>query len=545
MGENVKADDRVLRVAWWVLFAVLLGLVVGIRIRLLNLPLERDEGEYAYAGQLMLRGFPPYQLAYNMKFPGTYAAYALMMSIFGQTAAGLHLGLLAVNAADVVLVFLLARRLFSTTAGIAAAASYAVLTVSFSVLGFAGHATHFVVLPVLAGAFLLLHPARAPSKAVVFASGLLFGIGLLMKQPAIFFIPFGASYLFYRDWQERLDWKQILLRNSVFIGGAILPFAITCLLLWRAGVFGKFWFWTVTYAHVYGSLVSASEAPQLFFDSLRSVVDSGWPLWILAAFGALACFRDKNFRARRPFLFGLLAFSGLALCPGLYFREHYFILVLPALCLLIGAAFATIEDFCLRFSGPQRLLPLLLLAAACALPLLAQKRFVTAPNPMRVSQLIYGLEPFPEAAWVGNYLRAHTNQDDRIAVLGSEPEIYFYAQRLSATGYIYVYALMEPHKYALQMQREMIQEIEAARPKYIVYVKDDFSWLQRENSEKLIYEWFQRYRFENLELAGLVNIVAPGHSDYYFPAPATPASIPLSQTYLLIYERKPGSASAF
>lgn len=37
-------------------------------------PLERDEGEYAYAGQLMLQGIPPYQLAYNMKLPGTYAA---------------------------------------------------------------------------------------------------------------------------------------------------------------------------------------------------------------------------------------------------------------------------------------------------------------------------------------------------------------------------------------------------------------------------------------------------------------------------------------
>jgi hypothetical protein len=38
--------------------------------------LERDEGEYAYAGQLMLQGIPPYQLAYTMKLPGPFAAYA-------------------------------------------------------------------------------------------------------------------------------------------------------------------------------------------------------------------------------------------------------------------------------------------------------------------------------------------------------------------------------------------------------------------------------------------------------------------------------------
>lgn len=41
-----------------------------IRVRLLNFPLERDEGEYAYSGQLMLQCIAPYQLAYSMKLSG-------------------------------------------------------------------------------------------------------------------------------------------------------------------------------------------------------------------------------------------------------------------------------------------------------------------------------------------------------------------------------------------------------------------------------------------------------------------------------------------
>ncbi|HVH50107.1 MAG TPA: hypothetical protein VM781_00455, partial [Candidatus Bathyarchaeia archaeon] len=69
-----------LRARWrWLGFA-LLGLVIllfaGIRWRLREMPLERDEGEYAYAGQLILQNIPPYELAYNMKLPGTYVAYA-------------------------------------------------------------------------------------------------------------------------------------------------------------------------------------------------------------------------------------------------------------------------------------------------------------------------------------------------------------------------------------------------------------------------------------------------------------------------------------
>ena len=68
--------------------------------------------------------------------------------------------------------------------------------------------------------------------------------------------------------------------------------------------------------------------------------------------------------------------------------------------------------------------------------------------------------PFLSLFRIADYLREHTTPDDTIAVLGSEPEIYFYSHRHSATGYIYTYPLMEPQKYARQMQEEMIREIE-------------------------------------------------------------------------------------
>src|SRR5437868_2485259 len=139
----------------WILFLFVVCLVIAIRIRLLGVPLERDEGEYAYAGQLMLQGIPPYKLAYNMKFPGTYAAYAVIMAIFGQSAIGIHTGLLLLNVGTTALVFLLGRRLINPTAGAIAGASYAVLSSSPSVLGFAAHATHFVVPLAIAGVIVL------------------------------------------------------------------------------------------------------------------------------------------------------------------------------------------------------------------------------------------------------------------------------------------------------------------------------------------------------------------------------------------------------
>src|SRR4029077_60420 len=105
MTARIQNFEQGIQLCWWIILAVVIAVVVFIRIHLLAIPLERDEGEYAYAGQLMLEGIPPYRLAYNMKFPGVYAAYALIMWIFGQTSTGIHLGLLIVNIANIVIVF--------------------------------------------------------------------------------------------------------------------------------------------------------------------------------------------------------------------------------------------------------------------------------------------------------------------------------------------------------------------------------------------------------------------------------------------------------
>src|SRR5213595_2655875 len=220
-----KIDDscKGLRAGWWILAVIVFGVVITIRTRLLGIPLERDEGEYAYAGQLILQGVPPYTLAYNMKFPGTYAAYAAIMSIFGQTITGIHLGLLVVNTATIILIFLLGRRLVNSVVGLAAGMSYAVLSVSPSVLGFAGHATHFVLLPVLGGILLLLKARDRQAFGCLFTSGLLFGVGVLMKQPAVFFGLFGAIYLVSDSLHRRFRLEKILLRTLIFSAGVILP----------------------------------------------------------------------------------------------------------------------------------------------------------------------------------------------------------------------------------------------------------------------------------------------------------------------------------
>jgi hypothetical protein len=54
VAHKIQMNGKVLRFGWCILAVIVFGLVIAIRIRLLGIPLERDEGEYPYAAQLML-----------------------------------------------------------------------------------------------------------------------------------------------------------------------------------------------------------------------------------------------------------------------------------------------------------------------------------------------------------------------------------------------------------------------------------------------------------------------------------------------------------
>jgi hypothetical protein len=520
------------------LFALILTLNCALRFHLRNIPLERDEGEYAYAGQLMLQGIPPYKLAYNMKLPGTYVAYALILALFGQTPAGIHLGVLLVNSATVFMVFLLSLRLAGLTAALVAGASYALLSVSPSVLGLYGHATHFVALMAITGLVLLLRGLDEHRRWLFLGSGICLGLGFVMKQPGFLFVIFGALYLLRVELRRGVEWRLVIERLGLLLTGSALPFALTCLWLWRVGVFKTFWFWTFSYASQYVSNWGLSDGAHLLMSVFPNIMGPGIWIWLIAAVGAIAVVWDQSTRPHAPFVLGLLIFSFLAVCPGLLFREHYFILMLPAVALLAGIAVTTGIRTLSRRSESRlwRYAPVLVFVLALGWCFYAQRDLLLEKNLTATSRKIYGGNPFPEAIPVADYIRRHTAENGTIVVLGSEPEIYFYAHRHSATGYIYTYGLMEEQRYALQMQQQMISEIESARPESLVWVNVNASWLPHEHSEGLILSWAQKYVHDYYEMTGVAEIHM-SQTDYRWGEDAKSYE-PRSNSVVFVFKRR-------
>jgi 4-amino-4-deoxy-L-arabinose transferase-like glycosyltransferase len=191
--DNTKVVDYVFSHWDLILLIIILFLISFIRLQLIHVPLERDEGEYAYAAQLILQGVPPYSEVYSMKMPGMYAIYALILALLGQTHSAIHLGLLLVNGATVLLVFFLARRVFDPLSAVVASASFALLSVSQPVEGIFANAEHFVILPTVGGALLLFHATESDRPKLLFWSGLLFGTAFMIKQHGGAFAAFASQ----------------------------------------------------------------------------------------------------------------------------------------------------------------------------------------------------------------------------------------------------------------------------------------------------------------------------------------------------------------
>ncbi|MGA2029985.1 MAG: glycosyltransferase family 39 protein [Verrucomicrobiota bacterium] len=536
-NQPATNSSRSLLVRLWPWLVVLLVLLsVGfIRFRLLDVPLERDEGEYAYAGQLILQGIPPYELAYNMKLPGTYFAYALGMAVFGQTTSGIHLTLIVANSLTIIFVFLLGRKLFGITAGVAACASYAVMSVSPAVLGMAAHANHFVVLFAVPATLLLWQAEESKRLNILFFSGLLYGLAFLMKQQGVCFILFGGTFFIWREMQKRpvvlLDFAK---RSFVFGLGIILPFAITCLVLAWAGVFSKFWFWTFNYAASYVAGEPLWEGIELLCNYLRITLTVYFGFLVLAALGLLFSLRNTVVQKQKVFGVAFLFFSFVGTATGLYFRQHYFILSLPAFAILIGLG---VDSLCQAMPFKMAKVVLLILFIAVLGWAIWVPRAFYFQTPVQVCQVTYQDNPFVESLAVADYIRAHSSENARIAVVGSEPEIYFYAQRHSATGYIYTYPLMEPQPYAEKMQHEMMQEIESNQPEYLVLAMYKNSWLPRKTSDLTIFKWFQNYATNFYEVTGLVNSRSNWQITYLWGNDAKNYNGSLEE-YLAVYKRR-------
>jgi hypothetical protein len=538
---NIK-NCKSIPILYWILLLCIIAFVIFVRTRLLTTPLERDEGEYAYMGQLLLQGIPPYQEACNMKLPGTSMMYAIIMFFLGQSISAIHIGLLLVNITSILLLFFLTQNWFDFNTGIIAAASFAVFTISHVLLGFAAHATHFVVLFTLAGLVILNGALEKKERSRFFISGFLLGCAFLMKQPGLYFILFGISLVVLFRFTGILLPKEFYRFGILLLAGVQLPIVLILIIIIWSGTFNNFWFWVIQYAFEYGNVFTIQEgsiplsrmleAFWRFFPSFCIIILIGFFLFVTGKFG------------KQRTIIGLLfiVFSILALIPGWYFRNHYFILIAPVCSILVGSVYFFLQNTLSKKIKLKFFLPLLPFTLFAENIISREYYYLKASPDMIVETVYNGI--FPESIVIGEFLASHTMPTERIAILGSEPQIYFYARRRSVSQHIYMYGLMEPQPYAHKMQTELIADIERTKPKYIVFYQIPTSWNATYKSDLYIARWVKEYTRAYYFPVGLIDIVpridVNRHITYdtrYVFGNDVQNTGPRSQDAIIIYER--------
>ena len=543
--KDKRLNSVILRYGWHLLLLFCLVLIILVRLRLAPLPLNMDEGGFGYGAQTLIKLAQgdhgslesPRQLPYIYGVPGMFVYYSLFIVLFGHSPVAVHLGLLMVTLANVFLIYLLGKRLINTTAGAVAGSCYAVLGLGKGVWGFVACTEPFVLLPALGGLLLLLKTVENRENRNIIGAGILLGLACLVKQTGVVFVACGMFIILRDLWRTNSSLKPLVL----FLLGTGLPLCLVSLVYYLQGSFDVFWFYAFRFPLEFFYSVPGSTAPDIyreaffrFSSSALPILKTCWPIFGLSLLGFYPGNRVSS--SSRYFNVVLMICSLLAICYGFYFLPYYFILVFPALALSAGAAVVRLECY---FGGSKKFVAVSLVALCLAYPLYQDRDSLVHWTPRQNSRDLFGPLPFPDAPKVSAFIRDHTGPDDPIAVIGSEAELCFYSGRPSASRFIFIGTLLRGHRFAQEMQREWVGEMEASKAKFIVF----FPGVLVKPQAQTMLEWLEPALRQDYFIAGVVDPITPEVTEFRW-GKEVKGYKPRSRFWFSVYQRKQSLAPA-
>jgi len=381
-------------------FVALLLLTVVLRLPAFFVDVfNSDETFLATQAEVINGGGRLYEEAADRKPPLVPYLYAAAFTITGSTALwSVRVLAMVAVALTALLVAMEARRRYGRKAGWIAGGLLVFASVAFAPQD--GQAANFEVfmLPSMTAAVLLAHRGKS------FSSGAAVALATLAKQT-------GAATLLpvlYSAWRRR---------SRRGAGDALVGFAAPVALVALVVGPGQLLFWAVLGNGSYLSVRSASAlVAGLFFVMTLAFVALNLPIvWTLPR-----AWRERRAHDDTDLWLWLLS-AAISVTVGLRFFGHYYLQLLPPLCLLTAGALAT--------ATRRTVTRTVALAAFVAVAFSAIGFFV---------------RPFDDKAEyrsVARYIDENSGEKDRILVWGHVPEIYWAsgtrpATRFPTTGFI-------------------------------------------------------------------------------------------------------------
>jgi len=504
-------------------FLGIVGLFIGLRWNNYNAPLIRDEGEYAYAGQLLVQGIPPYQEAFIQKPPMVVYSYAFTHLLLPDSfwAPRLLAGLFI--ALTTLLLGYIVRIEFGEGFALPVTWLFTPMILLPGLSEYPANVEMFLLLPLMA-AIALYCRARKNGHAgkYWFWTAFLAMTALLYKYTALPVVGFLFVAWFIEAWPKAGRMKWLSQRMTLVIGGGLAAIALELgyFLVHDHGT--HLWECTILFNRYY----AGSE--NFGFSFFKVMAEMFWVHWWILFFVPIAAF----FGDRRTWFWAGLSACSLA-ATGLSIYSHYYVILIPFWALLGGIGLRRLSvRLADRLKWPVGWLTGGSTALVVLLLLKPDISWMTL-SPAQFAQRKASDQPFVEALQAAHQVGQMAAPDDFVFVAGSEPEILCYSQRYSPSRFITVYPLMIPTPMARGFQQEAINDLQRHPPKLIIVVKAPFSWLLQPDSPPDLWDFIKNSLQKDYAMAGAyVN----GPTGVYWTG--TPDEKQMADYSLLFYRRK-------
>ncbi len=446
---------------------------VLVRFPFLDEPFERDEGGYAYMGWRIAEGEVMYRDLWELMPPGLPFFYAFIFKMYGVNFFTVKFAAVLWGLIGLLFLYLLAEKLWGRQTAFCSAFLYAVFSGLPLIQGASCNTEPVMLVFLISSIYFFLLAERRERVFYLVLAGIAGGTAIFIKQAAWLNLAALGVYLLFRFRIRRL----LILSFGVLLAGVPWAIYFTRYRIWPDFIYTYFT-WHFTQGQ---SFLSADFFTRLS-RSLQYLMRENSLLWLLALMAIIAILINKRSRENILIvLWGLFSFLGV--CLGGAFYPHYYIQVMPALCLLSGWGLWQIiagiagRDYWRRAANVFSLTVIIVLAVFI---FIFEYRFFFIYTPAEVNAAKYNTQMFVAARALGRYLKKQTAENDYIFVWGIEPEIYFYARRKCPTRFIHNYSIRGDDQFSRAGRQEVLREIIAKKPAYIVvaYTLSNFPELE-------------------------------------------------------------------
>jgi 4-amino-4-deoxy-L-arabinose transferase-like glycosyltransferase len=471
--------------------AIVILFTAALRVPMLGIPFERDEGEYAYIAWRLGQHELPYRDWVDQKPPAIFWAYRLAGLLPLDPIRSVHLVGFLFSAGTAVSLLFLARRWMPLPWATVAALVFAALSADPRAHGQAANTELFMLLPLILSllAFLAATNKAQTGFALAVLCGALTGIAVAFKQVAainwLFLLAVHPIFVARRQrLRQTLLFGVYSLCGAACIWGAIVAyFALHHALRdMVANVFTH----NLEYIHALSWSARATNA----LKTLAGLSQTQAFIWVFAA-AALPTLWCRGQRQTLAFLAAWLLTSLIGVSASGYFFPHYFQQLLPPLAVAAAFGAQSLEGAAFWKAVPSSASRPVTGVLLALLPALALLPFLFRYSPAEAVRKIYPRDAFALMPELASRVGALTQPQDRLFVFGAEPELLFYARRVSATRYIFLFPLYGPYRDVHETQVAAAKEIEAAQPAAALYLPNRLFF--RPGTDQYLTEWTQSY----------------------------------------------------